>query len=366
MIKRLTIKNIRNITSAEISELSRVNVFFGSNGSGKTSVLEAVHLLSLARTFKGSKIKPVINYNAADCLVFGLLSHNSNEPRPVGVIRDRAGLFDAKVSGKVVSRVSELARELPLLVISADSFSILGGPPASRRQFLDWGLFHVEQSFFSEWGRMQRALKQRNVLLRHGNIDPIELQAWSAEFADASERVTAYRASFVELLSSAFSLALKRLSSSVPEVTLEYSKGWADKEDSTAFLDMLDGELRVDMDRGFTRMGPHRADLRVRVSGYNAADVLSRGQQKLVVLALLLAQGAILKEEKGIESIYLLDDLPSELDGSHLGRVCSYIDDLGAQVFITAVEKESILSVWDGLCEQKVFHVEHGTITCVE
>lgn len=370
MIKRLVIKNIRNIKSVEIKDLSQVNVFFGSNGSGKTSVLEAIHILGLARTFKGAQIKPVINYESKDCLVFGEVRPKKTlDSRSIGVTRDRKGRFDARVSGRVVSRVSELAREVPLLVVSSDSFSILGGGPGSRRQFLDWGLFHVEHRFFAEWKRFQRALKQRNILLRHGNIDVAELRVWSSELAEAGERVTAFREGFSKKLSLAFASALEGLvgaEASFPAVELDYFRGWPDKKKDACLLRVLEEELQADVDRGFTRMGPHRSDLRVSVSGYSAAEVLSRGQQKLVVLALLLAQGAMLKQEKGVESIYLLDDLPSELDDVHLKRVCSYIERLNAQVFITAVDKDSVLSVWDSISEQKVFHVEHGMITSVE
>lgn len=358
-LSRLQIHHVRNLRRASVSSLARVNVFSGPNGSGKTSLLEAVHLLGMARSFRGSSVRSLINHQALDCTVFGSVVAATGGHIDLGVQRGRSGEVQIKVAGAPVRTVAELVEYLPLQVINADSFELLTGSPATRRKFLDWGVFHVEQRFFGEWQRFQRCIKQRNKLLRRGNISHQELAVWTREFVASGEAINQYRAAYFEQLAPRFQSMVERLIPSLEPVELRFRRGWDRQVDLPT---ALENSAASDREQGFTHVGPQRADIRVLVGGHLAADTLSRGQQKLVVCALKLAQGQLMSEIGRGGCVYLVDDLPSELDQQHSRLVCNLLSSLGAQVFITCVEPRDVRAVWPEADKLAVFHVEHGRI----
>jgi DNA replication and repair protein RecF len=359
----LQISHIRNLDRVRLEQLRRVNVFFGRNGSGKTSVLESIHLLGLARSFRGSSVKSLISHGQATCTVFGRLTCTDG-PGPVslGVSRSTAGEAQIKVAGRVVRTVAELAEEFPVLVINADSFDLLTGSPVARRQFLDWGVFHVEHQFFAQWQRYQRCIKQRNKLLRHGKIDARELAVWTRDLAAAGAAISEFRRAYFNLLVPRFQAIIAQLAPALEGLELRFRQGW---DQRVSYEEALESSAEADKEQGYTHVGPQRADIRVIISGHSAADTLSRGQQKLVVCSLKLAQGQLMYEMGHRQCAYLVDDLPSELDRQHSEHVCALLADMDAQVFITCVHRDDILAVWPdaGLGDMAMFHVEHGRVT---
>src|SRR5690606_27312255 len=223
------------------------------------------------------------------------------------------------------------------------------------------GLFHVEQEFYPVWRLAQRALKQRNSLIRHGKIRPGQLELWSREYARYGEQIDAMRRGYIEALVPRCRVILEAIS---PEVMaglgLSYTRGWS-KEASLENA-LMEGAER-DLQQGFTRQGPHRADVRVTVGASAAADSLSRGQLKVLVAALYLAQAELLQSRTGKRSIFLVDDLAAELDRKHRKQLCGALERLGLQVFATCVEREDLLDCWSRLEDIQVFHVEQGQIT---
>ena len=358
-LMRLQINHVRNLQGVELQDLQQVNVFFGRNGSGKTSVLEAIHLLGMARSFRGSSPKSLITHGEVGCTVFGVVALPSSSGLAVGVVRNRTGEVQIKLGGKVVRKVSELVEQLPLQVITADSFDLLTGSPGARRQYLDWGVFHVEHRFFSQWQRFQRCIKQRNKLLRRGKISNQELAVWTRDLAVSGKEINDYRSAYFGLLVPRFKAIMARLAPSLENLELRYRQGW-DKQQS--YDEALENSISSDLEQGYTHVGPQRADIRVKCDGHLAADTLSRGQQKLVVCGLKLAQGQLMSEMGRGKCTYLIDDLPSELDQQHSKLVCALLASMGAQVFITCVHQQDITSVWPETEELAMFHVEHGTV----
>ena len=357
-LSRLQVHNVRNLNHVALEDLQRVNVFFGRNGSGKTSILEAIHLLAMARSFRGS-IKSLITHGLDQATVFGQMAPNN---LTIGVQRDRRGEVRIKVGGQPVRTVAELAERLPVQVINADSFELLTGAPGFRRQFLDWGVFHVEHRFFEQWLRFQRGIKQRNKLLRRGNIGPQELSIWTHDLAAAGEALTEYRKAYFQLLKPRFKAIMIRLAPSLAEgLALRFRQGW---DQDASFEVALQNSEATDLEQGFTHVGPQRADIRVTLDGHPAAETLSRGQQKLVVCGLKLAQGHLLSAMDDGACTYLVDDLPSELDRQHCELVCQQLDAMNAQVFVTCVHKSDIAQVWplESRGQLAMFHVEHGTV----
>ncbi len=363
-LSELRIQHVRNLKAVKLEGLGRVNGFFGANGSGKTSVLEAIHLLGMARSFRGTSARTLISHHEDHCLVQAFVQRQDDRGRDaLGVQRSLDGSMVLRINGETARSVARLVELLPLQVINADSFDLLTGAPAARRQYLNWGVFHVEHRFFSEWQRFQRCIKQRNAVLRRDKLARQELQGWTQELARSGAQINEYRQQYFAALAPGFRDIMARLLPQLGDIELRLRQGW-DKR--LSYGEALAAHLDSDIEKGFTQTGPQRCDLRITVDGRQAADVLSRGQQKLVVCGLKLAQGQLLKELVQRQCAYLVDDLPSELDRVHCRRVCEELDQLGSQVFITCVERDDVLAVWPGEAPPAMFHVEHGTISGLE
>lgn len=359
-LSRLQIHHVRNLRHVQLENLQQVNVFFGPNGAGKTSILESIHLLGMARSFRGGGVRRLITHGERDCTVFGSASMvDGGHEIPIGVQRSGDGDVQIKVGSTPVRTVAELVTHLPLQLINADSFELLTGPPRARRQFLDWGVFHVEHRFLGEWQRFQRCLKQRNMLLRHGRMSDQELAVWTRELVAAGSAINDYRRAYFDQLVLRFRDVVARLLPSLNDIELRYRQGWDRQLDLGA---ALANSLAADSDQGYTHIGPQRADIRVLTRGHLAAETLSRGQQKLVVCALKLAQGQLMTESGRGSCVYLIDDLPSELDEHHNRLVCEFLTGIGAQVFITCVDQRDIVEVWPPDVALAMFHVEQGVV----
>ncbi len=356
---RLKIDTFRNIDSAQLLPGDGLNLIYGLNGSGKTSILEAIYFLGMGRSFRSHLSQRVINTDAAQLTVFAVMQHARGEDK-VGFRRSRNGDTEVRINGDKVKRLSVLAETLPIQVITPESFSLLFEGPKSRRQFIDWGAFHSDPHFYQAWTNTRRILKQRNQLLRDGSSYS-NIQFWDRELVRYAEQVTSIRNAYVdslnELLKGIIGEFLPRVS-----VKVSFTRGWDSKTD---LAQLLETQYQRDLSLGHTVSGPHKADLRLRVGNLPAQDALSRGQLKLLVCALRIAQGKLLKQQSDKNSIYLVDDLPSELDADHRRLLLKQLTDTGAQVFVTAIEPSAIV---DSLhrAPSRMFHVEHGRVTQVE
>ena len=362
-LERLAVHGIRNIDHAELFLSPGANLIFGHNGSGKTSLLEAVHLLSRGRSFRSNSLKSVISHHIAECTCFGLINGDTGgQPVPIGVSRSSDGAFVFKLDGNQVTSASRLAEALPLQLINATSFLLLDGPPSARRGFMDWGVFHVEHSYRELWSRFQKCLKQRNSLLRHGKMDDLQLSVWDREFTAIAEPMDEARIRHIESLVPVLQQVIQDLGLK-GEFSFRYVPGWDHSKDLLAQLQAA--HLR-DRKAGFTNLGPHRADLRILRDGQPASEVMSRGQAKMLVCAMKIAQSLLLRERTGRQCIFLLDDLPSELDARHRQAVCESLMAMEVQILVTAVELrdlDSFRAAEGALHKPALFHVEQGKVS---
>jgi len=357
-LTRLEITSFRNIGHCAIAPHPRLNVLVGANASGKTSFLEAIHYLALGRSFRISNNKPLIRIGDGETVLFAELAGGAS----VGLRRSRKGELALKLNGKPIRGWEGIARELPAQLLDTTSFSLLNEGPRVRRRFLDWGVFHVEHSFLPAWRRTRKALMHRNALLKQpGKLDPRQLSAWEEELVAGALQITDSRKRYFELLQVAFKKALTVLSPALADaVDLHFHAGWNREHDLAA---LLRKGRENDRAQGGTRHGPHRAELLVRADTEKAVEVLSRGQQKLVVTALKIAQGELFFESRSQRPIYLVDDLAAELDESNLEKVFQLLQSLDAQLFVTCVSRKALESALSDAPRHRLFHVEHGTIT---
>jgi DNA replication and repair protein RecF len=355
-LSRLDILQVRNLVSVQIDCHPKANVIYGANGSGKTSLLEAIYLLGRGRSFKHRDLRVVVNNQSDELVVSARIERQkSKSSHQLGIKRTAQGKFEARFDGKSLQSAVQLVEELPLQLIDAHSFTLLEGGPLQRRQFLDWGVFHVEHTYTNLWRRFQKALKQRNQLLRHGRIEGDLLRVWTAELLPLSEQVTEYRRQYLTELA----VIVREVSASfdgLGSVELEYYQGWAENQGLAA---VFEADLKRDMSLSTTNHGAHKADIRIKVDGVAAAEVLSRGQTKLLVYALKLAQAAHYRNRSGQSCLFLLDDLPAELDYEHRAQVVACLNGLDCQYFITGVDKKDFELLVDGMAYQ-MFHMEHG------
>ncbi len=354
----LDISGFRNLLSLSVELGAAFNIICGPNGSGKSSFIEAIHYLGLARSFRSHLLRRVINNECSEFAIHGVVSRPNASAISIGIQRSRFDKGRIRIAGQEVHSTSALAEHLPLQLINTESYRLLDSGPKFRRQFLDWGVFHVKHEFLEVWRKAQLAISQRNAALKSGYCEQID--TWNNEVALYAEKLDVMRASYIEKFKPIFLQVLSDLSHEAG-VSLDYYRGW-DRE--KPLLELLVNNVGRDRELGYTSCGPHRADLRLRVGTTPVHDVFSRGQQKLVVCALSLAQGLFLREYAGKQCVYLIDDLAAELDAPRRESIVKILAQQASQVFITGIERSQLSGLLDIVPpESKMFHVKHGEMT---
>jgi DNA replication and repair protein RecF len=347
-LSRLDIHHLRNLEGTRLEPSAGFNGFYGANGSGKTSVLEAIYILGRGTSFRSKDLGRVLQSGTE---AFQLSARLEPQGLALGVEYQLPSTIQYRIGGQQVRGRLELAHQLPLLFISPESHALISEGPQQRRRFLDWGLFHVEPKFLPAWRRYHRALKQRNRSLGTPGVEA----AWEPELVLAGEEITAMRQQFLQRLEPYLNHYICRLTG-IQGLRLQFSPGWRQELD---FLSALRAGLPQDRAYGFTRQGPHRADMVIKVDNRLAREVVSRGQQKLLVIALLLAQVALLNREAALSPVILVDDLAAELDRQHKELLLAVLREQQAQVFMTVTERQLLP---EDQAPIQWFHVELGRV----
>lgn len=368
---KLQSEHFRNLSPAPVSFSPSINLLYGANGSGKTSVLEAIGYLGLGRSFRVSRHQAVVSHGQHKLTVFGGLDQgmSGGEQSSVGELNYRVGISrdvtaketTLRVDGEAVRNLSSLARHLPVSVIDPGVFDIVAGGPGKRRQFLDWAVFHVEPSFASLWQQCQRVTSQRNQILRNGRIDDALMKVWDSQYTELAERLTQARNETFRLFTKAFYSLLGEIDAPwVDGLKLDYYVGW---DASQPLVEVLRSHREQEQKMGHTLYGPNRADIRLRYQGRPVAETFSRGQQKTLVILMKIAQGIVLSD-LGKQVTFLLDDINAELDVVHRAMLAQKLYELRCQVFVTSIEAPKPDELWrHTMPEYRLFHVEHGKLT---
>ena len=348
----LRIENVRCIAQAELELHARCNLISGPNASGKTTLLESIFLLGRGRSFRTPKLESLIRTSSNALRVVGR-TLSGQHLATLGIETARDGLR-ARVEGRNVTSLAELAVALPVQSIDPEVHRLIEGGPTERRRFLDWGVFHVEPRFVGNWRRFQRALRQRNAALRSGG-SAREIRAWDPDFIEAGTEVTRHRVDYVNILSPYVRSAGRRLLGA--EIELELRAGWSVEQDLGG---ALEASWPRDLERQQSHLGPHRAELVIRLDGTVARGHVSRGQQKLLAATLLLAQLQCDADRGSKLAVLLVDDPAAELDSPHLRALLTEIGALHCQLFVTALDPQNALL--EALSPGRRFHVEHGKV----
>jgi DNA replication and repair protein RecF len=360
-IRRLHIENLRNLISVDLTLGPRLNYFHGDNGAGKTALLEAVHLLGRGRSFRSGVVADLIRYGADGLLVRAELEDEHRGRVAVGMSRTRDGRGELRIDGHPGRRLSDVSALLPLQAMTPSLSALVFGGPAERRQWLDWGLFHVEPDHLRSLRQYLHALRQRNAALKSvalGQLPESALSVWTDEALEWAESVTERRRSYLERLVPELERTLAELAPSL-SVSIRYAPGWPG---SGPLRKVLGESQSRELKYGATQSGPHRADVEILTNGAAAGTALSRGQGKAVASALMLAQARLLWGSARRASVFLIDDLGAELDLAHNERLFGLLGDLGAQILATSSLGPELWRSPAGL-PLTVFHVEHGRVT---
>lgn len=354
MLSEVKINNVRNIKKGHLKLSNNINIIVGPNGSGKTSVLEAIYLLSRSRSFRTQSINNVRTKGEEHLVVYGATEEKERTNQIA--IKKSPKETKIRINGKNEKKASELSEHLKVHLIRPESQTLLERGSSARRTFIDWGVFHVKQSFLAKAKTYNHLLKQRNKLLKQR--DQSTLSTWSEKLAEYGTIVDKERGAYLVLLQQELKKTVLALLGDV-DISLTYEKGWSDKLNlGSALINSLDRDLF----KGYTTVGPHKADIVLRVGSYLAQDYLSRGQVKLLVMALYLAQIRLLRNIGNQDVCVLVDDLSAELDKKNVNKVLMLLYKTGAQILLTATSLES-LTEWSVLADTKTFHVEQGLIT---
>ncbi len=348
-IRQLSLTDFRNLNSTTLDFDRRFNLVSGDNGSGKTSLLEAIHVLCQAQSFRTHQLKQCIQHGQSGFLLFGRF-----DGYKAGLGKSDRKL-EIRIDGEVIKRRSDLVRKTPINIVNSDSFALIDGAPARRRAFLDWCMFHVEPEYADTWRRCQHALKQRNRLLR-SRRDLNLLDYWDQQLIEPSLKLAELRAGYSQRLQRIIDGELGEVLAGI-ELGLRYRRGWADNR---SFETSLVEARQRDIRQGFSGIGIHRDDLELTSNSYPVGEVLSRGQAKRVCIALLLAVLKLVHEAREDGVILLIDDLGSELDQAAQKQVYEQLDGLKLQLFISNIEARVPAAMTAK--EFKMFHVEHGII----
>jgi DNA replication and repair protein RecF len=352
-LQGLGLRDFRCIATADLELHGRCNVISGQNASGKTSLLEAIFFLGRGRSFRTARNETLIRKGSHELTLTGRVLR-AGRNQPVGIRFGREGM-EARAGGERLSSLAELAGVMPVQAIDPEVHRLIEEGPQERRRYLDWGVFHVEPNFVDHWRRYQRALRQRNAALRAGQ-PPTVVRAWNPELVEAGEKVAEFRRHYLELLRPHVAAVGGRLLG-LP-LDLNLNRGWAG---DLSLAEALEAAWSRDAERAVTHVGPHRADLSVRVAGELARDRVSRGQQKLTAASMLLGQLRCDAEQGSEVAALLVDDPAAELDSGNLEKLLREVLDLPAQLFVTALDAEnpSIRALPAG----HMFHVEHGVLS---
>jgi DNA replication and repair protein RecF len=348
-VAELRLDNLRCFATAVLEPSPGFNLFWGQNASGKTSVLEALYLLGRGTSFRAARSEVAIRHGADSLQLFAQLEAGGPTQR-LGLEVSRGDGLTVRLDGRAGTR-AELAQGAPVQILDPASHDLVRGSPADRRQFMDWGVFHVERGFLESWQRYRRGLQQRNAALRLG-FGP-SAWAWDDDLAAAGTEVDSHRRQALARLT----VGAQRWASALlgAEIELSYQSGWlAGEELGTALAQARDRDLAM----GSSQTGPHRADLKISFQERRARETVSRGQEKLLAASLLLAQVEDVAAALQRNVMLLVDEPAADLDSDHLGRLQAALCAVPAQVFVTALHPEALAVPAGG----RTFHVEHGEV----
>ena len=320
---KIHLNNFRSFKSSSFN-LGKNNLILGKNGAGKSSFLEAIFFVLSKKSFRTSSLNSMVNFESSFFKVDAILNEEKFS-------------FSKDLSSSIKSIEGNFQNNFLPLILNNFSLNLLEAPKENRRSFIDYLMFHVEHDYKTNHLKFKKALAQRNRALKKSSSS--ELKSWTKVFIDLSQKLTKMKLEFIDSFLKSFptfvdTLSIpKGLKDKFKSISITYDKGWKDN-----LLEELRQSFVKDQARGFTSLGPQTSDLSVKINKQDSGNILSRGEQKLLILLIYLFFIKTYNDLRPNKTIFLLDDLPSELDEKNLDLALNLLQSADCQLFITSLE----------------------------
>ena len=390
ILRKLSILNYKNISEATLELSPKMNCFIGRNGMGKTNVLDAIYYLSFCRSANNPIDSQVIRHDQPFCMIEGEYEHPSpiiQHPSPDTPLGHAASLREEhltiscgmkrgvkkhfKRNKKEYKRLSEHIGLIPLVVVSPSDTQLIEGGSEERRKLMDIVISQYDRSYIDALSRYNNAHQQRNTLLKMESAegfspsaepyDPLLMQLWEEQMAEAGEVLYHKRAAFIDELVPVFQDYYEQISGGHEQVGLRYVSHCQ----RGPLLEVIQRDRMKDRAVGYSLHGVHRDDLEFTLGGHPMRREGSQGQNKTYVIALKLAQFDFLKRTASQTTpLLLLDDIFDKLDADRVEQIVHLVSsDSFGQIFITDTNRDHLDQILQGsMLDYKIFHVENGEI----
>ncbi len=364
-LERLSVRGMRVLSRVDITPASRLNVIWGNNGHGKTSLLEAIYFVATSKSFRTPRLAEMVRHGETAMSVRARFIERSEAFEPLareqsaGTAGRGAGVV-VRIDGDKPKALVEYATRSPVVVFHPDELSLSSGPALGRRTMLDRLALFVDVRSAETRGRYTHALKARHELLKRGVLDGSELLAFEVLCAEHGAALTRIRARACELFVEELQTAFAQIAAPDLQLVARYHAGGSADVDQSR--EELERRRRQDGVRPSAGFGPHRDDLELRFGEHLVRIVASQGQHRALTLALKAAETATIAKERGVEPLLLLDDVSSELDPERTGALFSFLGLHRGQIFLTTTRPELIRGPENGSGDRADFQLVGGEL----
>ena len=337
IVKNLTLKNFRNHSYLTYDFSNGLNLLTGLNAAGKTNIVEAIHYLSLARSFRGCDDEDLIQKGKDKAEILAVINEGElNRKIRVVITKEGRKVF---LNNKPITRLSELAKTVNVALFEPKDVLLFRGSPKTRREFLDVNLSKKSAPYFDYISRYEKVLKERNELLKTDKIDPVLLETTTEMLVKLSGPIVSYRQMYLKDINDILIKLTRAFTGESARVEVLY-KPFVDYDENfeTNAKEAFRKALETDFHRKATSIGVHREDFSIALNGRDIATFGSQGENRMMALALKLAPYFLI-EDREKRPIVVLDDVMSELDQTHRQKLIMFLKKL-EQVFITATRIE--------------------------
>lgn len=358
--KEVKLKNFRNYIEEKIELHPKVNIITGENAQGKTNLLEALYIMSLGKSFRTSKDGDLINFDSENSSI-STISFKDDRRTEIE-ISYMGGEKSIKINGMKTTKHSEILENVYIVIFSPEDLKIVKDEPEKRRRFINIELCQIKPIYYKNLARYKKIITQRNHILKQEPLNKELLDVWSEELFKTGAKLMLDRADFIRKLDIISRKIHSDITDGKEKLEIFYDSNVGSKaslsEQIDEFRKSADKNIKVDISRRTTTIGPHKDDLKILIDGKDVKSFGSQGQQRTAALSLKLAEIELIKAEAGETPILLLDDVLSELDQFRQKFLINSLKDV--QLFITTTEMNDYVK--DSLKDNFTFTIQKGKI----
>lgn len=363
-VENIRLINIRNYNNINLDLNKNINIFIGKNAQGKTNLIESIYMCASGKSFRTNKDREIINFSKNEAYIGTHINlGNYNKFIEIKMQRDKPKII--RINKTELKSYRELNSGLYVVLFCPDDLRIIKDGPQERRNFIDSGISQLRPVYNYNLNRYKKILLQRNNLLKSSKFkkDAINLlDLFDVQIAKVGTSIVVERDKYIKALSNICKSTHSKITKDKEDLSLYYSSNIPilnDKEEiEKNYINLLKKNLNRDLEYGTTEIGPHRDDLLMYINDNDAKVFGSQGQQRTVVLSLILSEVELIKDEIGTYPVLLLDDVFSELDEERREYLVRFFGNM--QVFITLTDSENLRSMEN--LEKTIFNIENGKL----